>query len=77
MRGWYAHGLLQNTNKSEVSKWIPCSTDSNWAVRWSVSEYLTRYVESFPQLEKTHDPDLIQEKASKVLQWLKKSKNLM
>lgn len=77
VRGWYAHGLLQNTNESEVSKWIPCSTDSNWAVRWSVSEYLARYVESFPQLEKTHDSDLIQEKASKVLLWLKKSKDFM
>ncbi|WJH29109.1 S8 family serine peptidase [Paenibacillus sp. CC-CFT742] len=77
VRGWYAHGLLQNTNESEVSKWIPCSTDSNWAVRWSVSEYLARYAESFPQLEKTHDPDLIQEEASKVLLWLKKSKDLL
>lgn len=70
VRGWYAYGLLQDSAESEVRLWIPYATDSNWAVRWSVSEYLSRYEWRFPQLEKTDDPDLIEGKAEHVLKWL-------
>lgn len=71
VRGWYMYGLLQDADILEVTKWIQWSTDINWTVRWCVSEYLAKFANSLPQLEKTNDPDLIQDKALSVLQWLK------
>ncbi|MGF9696251.1 S8 family serine peptidase [Paenibacillus sp. MABNR03] len=76
VRGWYAYGLLQDADEVEAPKWIPWSTDTNWAVRWCVSEYLSQYTDFLPQLEKTHDPDLIQDKALAVLQWLSSYRSL-
>ncbi|MDT0124105.1 S8/S53 family peptidase [Paenibacillus sp. RRE4] len=70
VRGWYAYGLLQDSDELEVFFWIPYAIDSNWAVRWSVSEYLSRYEGRFPQLEKTDVPEQIQEKAEHLLQWM-------
>ncbi|MGO4531524.1 S8 family serine peptidase [Paenibacillus sp. 2TAF8] len=70
VRGWYAYGLLQDSDELEVFFWIPYATDSNWAVRWCVSEYLNKYEERFPQLEKTDVPEQIHEKAEHILQWL-------
>ncbi|MDR9857186.1 S8 family serine peptidase [Paenibacillus sp. VCA1] len=70
VRGWYAYGLLQDAGKEEAAKWIRLSTDTNWTVRWCVSEYLAKFPDCFPQLEKTHDPDFIEAKALPVKQWL-------
>ncbi|MCK6075400.1 S8 family serine peptidase [Paenibacillus silvae] len=74
VRGWYAYGLLQDANETEVHLWIPWSIDINWAVRWCVSEYVSKYKELFPQLEKTDAPRLIQVKARDVLRWLELQK---
>ncbi|OKP94382.1 hypothetical protein A3849_29380 [Paenibacillus sp. P46E] len=71
VRGWYTYGLLQDADILECTKWAQWATDMNWTVRWCVSEYLSKYADSLPQLEKTHDPDLIQDKAFSILQWLK------
>ena len=68
VRGWLAYGLLQQTEKAEVHKWIKMMEDINWSVRWCVSEYLKKYSE-FPVLEKTHDPGEIHEKTLPVWQW--------
>ncbi len=70
VRGWWAFGLLQEAKKEELGKWILWIEDTNWAVRWCVSEYLKKYPE-FPKLEKTLDPDLIKEKAEPVVEWYK------
>lgn len=70
VRGWYAYGLLQDAEKKEVAKWISLSTDTNWTVRWCVSEYLAKFPDTFPKLEKTYDPDLIKSKALPIQEWL-------
>ncbi|GMK37614.1 hypothetical protein PCCS19_06680 [Paenibacillus sp. CCS19] len=70
VRGRYAYGLLEGSTDCEVKKWIPFSTDVNWTVRWSVCTFMERYSERFPHLEKTHDPDSIEEKARPLLEWL-------
>jgi serine protease AprX len=68
VRGWWAYGLLQETQKDELDLWIRWVKDTNWSVRWCVSEFLKKYPE-FPTLEKTHDPTLIETMAGPVLEW--------
>lgn len=68
--GPWNSSLLNASRKSDVNKWIPHATDSNWTVRWCVNEFLAGYPDAFPQLEKTHDPDLIEATAHQAMEWL-------
>ncbi|MFE6076380.1 S8 family serine peptidase [Paenibacillus sp. NPDC057886] len=70
VRGWYTYGLLTDAGKDEFTMWIPLATDINWSVRWCVSEYLAKFPDLYPQLEKTHDPDSVETKAFIILDWL-------
>lgn len=71
VRGFLLYGLLYDATKEEINSWISWITDINWSVRWCVSEYFKKFSE-FPQLEKTHDLDLIEEKAAPMLKWYNK-----
>ncbi|MEK4237938.1 S8 family serine peptidase [Paenibacillus sp. FSL H7-0714] len=73
VRGWYAYGLLQDATKNEIDLWIPWTTDLNWTVRWCINGYLDKFPE-FPELEKTHDPDSILDKALPIYEWYEKYK---
>ena len=73
VRGWYAYGLLQDATKNEVDLWIQWTTDLNWTVRWCINGYLDKFPE-FPELEKTHDPDSILDKALPIYEWYEKYK---
>jgi serine protease AprX len=73
VRGWWVYGLLQDSSKEEVELWMHCTDDTNWTVRWCISEFLAKYPE-FPELEKTFDPELIEEKALPVLRWYEQYK---
>lgn len=74
VRGFWLYGLLQEAKKEEVDLWAQWATDINWSVRWCVSEYFKKFAE-FPDLEKTHDPYLIKEKAALVYEWCSEYKN--
>lgn len=73
VRTWYLYGLLQDSGKEELARWIPLADNPHWSIRWCVSEFLSKFPE-LPQLEKTHDPELTSIKAQRVLKWLKNSR---
>ena len=68
VRTWYLYGLLQDSSKEELARWVLLADDPHWSIRWCVSEFLKKFPE-LPELEKTHDPEFVTVQAQPVLEW--------